>query len=188
VRIAGICELVLETDEVEKLASFYRELGLDSGAGKITRALVRRLRERGGEVICETPIERIEVRGRRADAAVAADGRRFPTRRAVLADCGAPALFLKMLPPEVVPERVRADLRNYQPQPRRRRDQRRHRPALPAGDLPSFPGLGRPTTPVQDLYLASSSAHPGGGLHGGPGDNAARTALRTERLRSLLRR
>jgi len=29
VRIAGICELVLETDEVEKLASFYRELGED---------------------------------------------------------------------------------------------------------------------------------------------------------------
>jgi catechol-2,3-dioxygenase len=29
VRIAGICELVLETDEVEKLASFYRQLGLE---------------------------------------------------------------------------------------------------------------------------------------------------------------
>ncbi len=27
--IAGICELVLETDEVERLASFYRELGLE---------------------------------------------------------------------------------------------------------------------------------------------------------------
>src|SRR4029078_1579665 len=45
-------------------------------------------------------------------------------------------------------------------------------------------GLARPTTPVRGLYLASSSAHPGGGLHGGPGGNAARTALGAERGRS----
>jgi phytoene dehydrogenase-like protein len=301
----------------------------EGGAGEITRALVRRLRDRGGEVICETPIERIEVRGRRARAAVAADGRRFEARRAILADCGAPALFLKMLPSEVVPERVRNDLRNYQydnstfkvnwalrePIPWSAADARRastvhvaegmngltqattqlaaseiparpflvlgqysmvdpsrspegtetawaytHVPQSPrtdaAGELSGdwtreeegerfadrmeeeverlapgfrrlivkrhvqtplyleqhnrnlvggainggtaqlyqqaifrpFPGLGRPTTPVQGLYLASSSAHPGGGLHGGPGGNAARTALRTERVRSLLRR
>jgi hypothetical protein len=27
------------------------------------------------------------------------------------------------------------------------------------------------------LFLAGSSAHPGGGVHGGPGSNAARAAL-----------
>jgi phytoene dehydrogenase-like protein len=41
-----------------------------------------------------------------------------------------------------------------------------------------FPGLGRPELPVRGLYLASSSAHPGGGVHGAPGANAARAALR----------
>jgi phytoene dehydrogenase-like protein len=39
------------------------------------------------------------------------------------------------------------------------------------------PGLGRPDTPIDRLYLAGASAHPGGAVHGGPGAFAAKAAL-----------
>ncbi|MBV9193342.1 MAG: NAD(P)/FAD-dependent oxidoreductase [Solirubrobacterales bacterium] len=39
------------------------------------------------------------------------------------------------------------------------------------------PSLARPETPIDRLYLGSASAHPGGGVHGGPGANAASAAL-----------
>lgn len=48
------------------------------------------------------------------------------------------------------------------------------------------PSLGRAETPVDGLYLGSASAHPGGGVHGGPGANAALAALGSARARRRL--
>lgn len=45
------------------------------------------------------------------------------------------------------------------------------------------PGMGRAETGIAGLYLGSASAHPGGGVHGAPGSNAARAAVLHDRLR-----
>src|SRR5579875_290307 len=50
------------------------------------------------------------------------------------------------------------------------------------------PGLARAETPIDGVYLASASAHPGGGVHGGPGSNAARAALARARPGGRLKR
>lgn len=49
-------------------------------------------------------------------------------------------------------------------------------------------GLGRPETPIPGLFLAGASAHPGGGVHGACGWNAAVSALRHDGPRGAVRR
>ncbi|WP_431963726.1 phytoene desaturase family protein [Actinacidiphila sp. bgisy160] len=51
-----------------------------------------------------------------------------------------------------------------------------------------LPGTGRPETPIAGLFLASAGAHPGGGVHGAPGANAAHAALRSRSPSRVLSR
>jgi phytoene dehydrogenase-like protein len=50
------------------------------------------------------------------------------------------------------------------------------------------PGTGRAETPIRGLFLASASAHPGGGVHGACGWNAALAALGSTGTLGALRR
>ena len=271
------------------------------GAGRITDALVARLRSRGGEVRCDTEVTDIVVSGGRATGVRTAGGETIGGARAILADTGACALYEKMLPPEHRVElkrfkydsgTVKVDWTLDGPIPWSHDDARRagtvhvtegldalseHAAELNKGELPSnpflllgqyasydpqrvpegkevawaythvpseawdeagtesfadlmeeqvekvapgfrglirkrhvftpvsleradqnlvggavnggtaqihqqlvfrpTPGLGRTETPVDGLYLASASAHPGGGVHGACGANAAHAAL-----------
>ena len=303
------------------LAMLGQEVGFpvpEGGSGRLTDALVQRLRARGGRLECDARVTEVVVRQRRAVAVRTADGRTVDVRRAVLADVTAPQLYLGLVGAEHLPAQLLADLRRFQwdtatvkldwalsaPIPWRAggagaagtvhvggdmddlmaystqleldqipaspfllvgqmttADPSRspagtesawgytHVPARPRSDAggelrgdwgpadrdrfvarmeaqmerfaPGFrdlviarhvqfpadleahdsnlsggavnggtaalhqqlvfrptPGLGRPETPVEGLYLASSSAHPGGGVHGAPGANAAKAALR----------
>jgi phytoene dehydrogenase-like protein len=299
----------------------------EGGAGKLTEALVARLRSRGGEVVCNAPVERIVVRDRRAVAVRTRDNE-IAAGRAVLADVAAPALYLDLVGAEHLPARVVDDVSRFEwdnatvkvdwnlnaPIPWRSEGARRagtlhiadsvdaltassselargliparpflimgqqsmtdttrmpagaetvwaytHVPRVIRGDAageldapldragldaiadrmqheiellaPGFgasvrgrhvmgpadleahnanlaggaigagtsqlyqqlvfrpiPGLGRPETPIRGLYLASASAHPGGGVHGGCGANAARVAIAHDRVRRAFRR
>lgn len=49
-----------------------------------------------------------------------------------------------------------------------------------------IPGTGRAETPIKGLYLGSASAHPGGGVHGASGMNAARAAIAHARIRRFI--
>jgi phytoene dehydrogenase-like protein len=296
----------------------------EGGAGKLSAALVARLRARGGELVCDSPVDRIVVRDRRA-VAVRTRGEEVRATRAVLADVSAPSLFLDLVEAEHLSAKLLDDIGRFEwdnatvkvdwnldapipwsAEPARRAgtlhlaesvdaltassselarglvpatpflimgqqsmtdptrmpagaetvwayshvprqirgdaggelglpfdssglnrfadrmqceieklapgfgDTVRARHVMGPGDLEGHnanlsggaigagtsqlyqqlvfrpvPGLGRPETPIRGLYLASASAHPGGGVHGACGANAARVAVAHDRVRRV---
>lgn len=296
----------------------------EGGAGGITDALVKRLEAHGGKLETNARVSDIVIKRGRAVGVRTEDGRDVGATRAVIADVGAPRLFLDLLPEEALPPQIVRDMKRFQydsatvkvdwaldgpvpwshPEPRRAgtvhiaegidalsthatelvrgqipskpfllfgqysmMDPTRapsgketawaytHTPQKPRGDAgpdgltgawderetelfvqrmedqvealaPGFKSLirarhvftprtfpeanenlvngavnggtaqvhqqvlfrpigtlGRPETPIKGLYLGSASAHPGGGVHGACGANAARSALKRHNAR-----
>jgi phytoene dehydrogenase-like protein len=83
------------------------------GARAITEALLHRFREAGGELRLKTRVEHILVRRRRVVAVRTQAGDEIPVRLAVVADVGAPALYLRLLDRRWVPSWVRQSMRRF---------------------------------------------------------------------------
>ena len=83
------------------------------GAGRLTDALVRRLESHGGRVVCNSRVAAVSIRGRRTIGVRLADGTRVPAARGVIADTGAPQLYLELVGREHLPARTLAGLRRF---------------------------------------------------------------------------
>ena len=84
------------------------------GAGALSAALARRLRERGGSIECNAAVEQVLVRRMRAVGVRTGDGRELGARRAVLAAVDAPQLYLRLLDRDVVPAAVLEQIRRFE--------------------------------------------------------------------------
>jgi phytoene dehydrogenase-like protein len=83
------------------------------GARSIALALVRRIEEAGGQVRTSERVARVVVHGGRAVAVRTERGEEVPAAKAVLADVGAPALFLKLLQDRETPWWLRRQMRRF---------------------------------------------------------------------------
>jgi phytoene dehydrogenase-like protein len=83
------------------------------GARSLVDALVTMLERNGGAVVCDADVERIDVVGGRATAAVTAGGERYQAAKAVVANLTPRALFGPLLPLDLLPADFRRAVRGY---------------------------------------------------------------------------
>jgi phytoene dehydrogenase-like protein len=83
------------------------------GARAITQAMLRRFQEAGGQVRLGTRATEIIVWRRRVVGVRTSDPGEVPVYKAVLADVGAPALFLRLLKGRDVPGWLRQQMRRF---------------------------------------------------------------------------
>lgn len=98
------------------LASLGQSVGFpvpEGGAGRLIAALVSRLVDRGGSLVCNAPVAEVIVRQSRACAVRLEDGTEIDAGRAILADVGAPQLYGRMVAPEHLPPSVLDDLARF---------------------------------------------------------------------------
>ena len=83
------------------------------GAKSVTEALLKRFGDAGGTVQLGARAERLVVRDGRVAAVVTSGGDEIAVRRAVLADVGAPALYLKLLSAEDCSSWMQSRMRRF---------------------------------------------------------------------------
>lgn len=86
----------------------------EGGAGRLTAALVDRLRSHGGQLRCGERVDRVLVRKGRAVGVRTAGGEEVSAARAVLANAGAPALLRDLVGEQHLPSELVEDLRSFQ--------------------------------------------------------------------------
>ena len=79
-----------------------------------TDVILRRLEQRGGVLQLGTRVQSIVVREGCAVAIRTDAGDEIPAAKAILADVGAPALYLRLLPETCIPGWVRQSIRKFQ--------------------------------------------------------------------------
>ena len=85
----------------------------EGGAGAITDAMVRLLESCGGRVRLGARVDRIEVRGGRAEAVVLADGESIRATKAIVSDTSAPALLGRLVEAKHLPGRIVRKMNNF---------------------------------------------------------------------------
>ena len=98
------------------LAMVSQEVGMPvpvGGAGRLAEALVEVVEEAGGTVLTDKEVRRVLVERGRAVGVETVDGDSLRAARAVLADVGAPRLFLHLVGQDHVPSAYLAGLRRF---------------------------------------------------------------------------